>query len=54
MMMLLVDREMMVLFDREVVGFVGEVVVFLGGSRRRGEVMLHAGVVQVLFGILQM
>ena len=53
-MVFLVDGEMMVLFDGEVMGLVGEVVVFLGGRCRRGEMMLHAGIMQVFLGILQM
>ena len=53
-MMILVNREMSVFFDRKMVSLFGEMVIlFRDGGGCGGEVMLHAGVGEVLLDVVE-
>ena len=54
MRMVFVDREMGVFFDRERMRLFWEMVIFLRSGGGGGEMVLHAGVVKVLLGVVQM
>ena len=53
--MFFVNRKVVMILDREVMRFIiREVVrVFLSGGGGGGEVVLHAGVMQVLLGVVE-